>query len=128
MLEKTKFSWKNRGRAFKYAWQGLNSLVVYEHNARIHCVVAFLVIIAGIIFSISPVEWCLVTLAIGIVLGAEALNTAVEVLADRITLEKDPLIGRAKDLGAFAVTISAIMAVVIGIIIFLPKLINMLVK
>lgn len=116
----SRFSWKKRAKAFKYAWQGMKALVRYEHNARIHLVAAVLAIIAGIAFRISACEWCLVILCIALVIAAEALNSAVEALADKICKEKDPLIGRAKDLGATAVTLLALAAAVIGIIIFLP--------
>lgn len=125
MIEKSKFSWRKRGKAFSYAWQGLKALLIYEHNARLHLVAAVCIIVAGFLLNVSAIEWCVLVLTICGVFVAEALNTAVEVLADKITLEKDPLIGRAKDLGATAVTISAFSAVIIGFIIFLPKLINL---
>lgn len=121
-----KFSWKKRGKAFVYAWQGLSALVRYEHNARIHLVAAALVVIAGMFFDISAIEWCLVVLAIGLVIGAEALNSAIEALADKITEDYDPLIGRAKDFGAAAVTLLALTAAIIGLIIFVPYLLNLI--
>ena len=111
--------------AFKYAWQGLVAMVKYEHNARIHLVAAGVAIVAGFLFEISAMEWCLIVVCIGLVISAEALNSAVEALADKITEERDPLIGRAKDLGATAVTLLALVAVVVGMIIFLPKIINL---
>lgn len=125
MIEETKFSWRKRARAFKYAWQGLLAMVKYEHNARIHLVVAVVTIIAGFFFGISATEWCLIIICIGLVISAEALNSAVEALADKITTDRDPLIGRAKDLGATAVTLLALVAVVVGLIIFLPKVITL---
>ncbi|MBD5357178.1 MAG: diacylglycerol kinase family protein [Bacteroides sp.] len=125
MKETTKFSWRKRAMAFKYAWQGLVAMVKYEHNARIHLVAAGVAIVAGFLFEISAMEWCLIVVCIGLVISAEALNSAVEALADKITEERDPLIGRAKDLGATAVTLLALVAVVVGMIIFLPKIINL---
>lgn len=119
-----KFSWKKRGKSFVYAWQGLTTLVRNEHNARIHLVVAALVLIAGMFFDITAIEWCLIVLAIGLVISAEALNSAIETLADKITEEYDPLIGRAKDFGAAAVTVMALAAAIIGLIIFLPYIFN----
>lgn len=120
MEKESRFSWKKRGKAFVYAWQGMKALLKYEHNARIHMVVAVVALIAGIVFGISPVEWCLIVFCIGLVIAAEALNSAVEALADKITEERDPLIGRAKDLGATAVTLLALTAVVVGCIVFIP--------
>lgn len=121
MIHETKFSWRKRAVAFKYAWQGMTALLKYEHNARIHLVAALFAIIAGVLFDISATEWCVIIICIGLVISAEALNSAVEALADKITTKHDPLIGRAKDLGATAVTLLALVAVVVGLIIFLPK-------
>ena len=123
MITESKFSWRKRGKAFKYAWQGFKALVRYEHNARLHLVAAAVAVVAGIFFRIAPWEWCAVAVCIGAVISAEALNSAVEALADRITTERDPMIGRAKDLGATAVTLLALTAVVVGAIIFVPRLI-----
>lgn len=123
MLKTDKFSWKKRGKAFVYAWQGMKALLRYEHNARIHLAAALVAIVLGFMLRISSVEWCVVAICIGMVLSAEAMNSAIEALADKITTEHDPLIGRAKDLGATAVTLLAIVAAISGAIIFLPKLI-----
>ncbi len=123
MIEETKFSWRKRALAFKYAWQGLKAMLKYEHNARIHLVAAVVAIIAGVLFHISAMEWCVMVICIGLVISAESLNSAIEALADKITTDRDPLIGRAKDLGATAVTLLAVVAVVVGLMIFLPKFI-----
>lgn len=123
---KEPFSWRKRARAFAYAWRGFKSLLRYEHNARIHVVAALLAIVAAVFFRISATEWLAVVICISAVISAEALNSAVEALADRITPEHDPYIGRAKDLGAAAVTVVAIGAAVVGAIIFVPRLINLL--
>ncbi len=125
MEKESKFSWKKRGKAFMYAWQGFKALLRYEHNARIHLVAAVLAVIAGIILGISPLEWCVVVMCIGLVIAAEALNSAVEALADKISPGYDPLIGRAKDLGATAVTLLAIVAVVVGCIVYIPYIIRL---
>lgn len=126
MIEREKFSWKKRARSFQYAWKGFRALLRYEHNARIHLAAALLAIGFGFFFGISPVEWCLVIGCIGSVISAEALNSAVEAIADKVSPEYDSLIGRAKDLGATAVLILAGVAVCIGCIIFLPKLISLI--
>lgn len=122
MITEKKFKFSDRAKSFKYAWQGFRALLRYEHNARIHCVAAIVAIAAGFLFHISALEWCAIVICIGLVISAEALNSAVEALADRITTDQDPLIGRAKDLGATAVTLLALASVVVGLIIFIPKL------
>lgn len=127
MDKESKFSWKKRGKAFVYAWQGMKSLLKYEHNARIHLVAAVVALGAGLVFKISSIEWCLIVICIGLVIAAEALNSAVEALADTITTTYHPLIGRAKDLGATAVTLLAIVAVIVGCIIFIPYICRMII-
>lgn len=120
MADDNKFSWKKRAKAFVYAWQGFKTLVREEHNARIHLVAAAVAVAAGVAFGISPLEWCAVSICIGMVISAEALNSAVEALADRITVARDPLIGKAKDLGAAAVSLLALTAAIVGAIVFIP--------
>ena len=93
-----------------------------EHNAWIHCTITVLVIIAGLLFHISTAEWIAVFFAIGLVLAAEAINSAIERLSDVVQPEKDERIRDIKDISAGAVFICAITAAIIGVIIFLPKL------
>lgn len=126
MLPDKKFCWTDRGRSFKYAWQGIMTLIVCEHNARIHLAVTVLVIVAGFILKISAMEWCLVSLCIGGVFSAEAVNSAVEALADKVSIEKHPLIGKAKDLAAGAVLLFVCGAVAVGLIIFIPKFLSLI--
>jgi len=126
MTTDNRFSWKKRAKAFVYAWQGLKTLVREEHNARIHVAAATVAVVAGFLLDISSVEWCAVVMCIGMVISAEALNSAVEALADRITTDRDPFIGKAKDFGAAAVTVLAVVAVIVGMIVFLPHIIRLL--
>lgn len=93
-----------------------------QHNAWIHLAAALLVIFAGFYFSISEIEWIAVTLAIGFVFSAEAFNTSIEWLVDKISPEYDPVAGKIKDVAAGAVLIAAIAAAVTGIIVFYPKI------
>lgn len=123
MKDESSFSWRKRAKAFQYAWQGFKALLRYEHNARIHLVAAVVAIAAGFFFGIAPWEWCAIIMCIALVISGEALNSAVEALADKITTEHDALIGRAKDLGATAVTLLALASVAVGLIIFIPKVI-----
>lgn len=118
---------EKRRRAFGYAGAGIRRMIAGEAHAKIHLIAAILVILAGIIFAISPLEWCVVILCIATVFMAEAFNTAIEKLADKVSREKDPLIGAAKDVGAGAVLVMAAGAAAAGLVIFLPKLLNLLV-
>jgi diacylglycerol kinase (ATP) len=96
-----------------------------QHNAWIHLWATAGVIVFGFLFKISAVEWTLIILAIVIVWMAEALNTAVEFLADSITTEPNKLIGAAKDVAAGGVLIVSIGAAIVGIIIFSPYIIKL---
>ena len=117
-----KFSWRARLRSFRYAGRGIGYLIAREHNAWIHLVVAVAVITAGICLQLSRIEWIAVIFAIGFVLAAEAINSAIERLSDRITLRSDPVIRDAKDLAAGGVLIAAITAAVVGLIVFIPRI------
>lgn len=112
---------KSRIRSFGYAFKGISILFKSTPNARIHALAVVVVVSAGVIWRLSISEWCAILLCIGSVLAAEAVNTAIESLADKISPEKDPLIGRAKDLAAGAVLILAITSVAVALIIFIPK-------
>ena len=113
-----------RLRSFAHALQGLAHLVRTQPNARLHLLAAILVCGAGIYFGLSRGEWLWISVAIVLVWSAEAFNTALECLADALHPERDPGIGRAKDVAAAAVLIAALGAVVIGVLVFLPHLAN----
>ena len=113
---------KLRLAAFRFAWQGLVHGFRKEANLRFHLLAAFLVLGLGVWLRIPMMEWCILIVCMGMVITAELLNAAIERLADRITREEDPLIGQAKDLGAGAVLITALSALVVGLLIFLPHL------
>lgn len=117
------FTLRKRLRSFRYAFHGIFLLVSQEANAWIHCFAAVCVVAAGFFFGISTMEWVAVVFAIGMVLAAEAVNSAVEALADRVTEDYDEAIKRTKDLASGAVLILAIAAAVIGCIIFIPKIV-----
>ncbi|MEH7010102.1 diacylglycerol kinase family protein [Neobacillus niacini] len=107
-------------KSFSFALTGIKTALWTERNMRIHLFVSIVVIGCAIFLSISKVEWLFVIAAIGGILSLELLNTAIERVVDLITEEYHPLAKQAKDLAAGAVFVYAIMAVVIGIIIFLP--------
>jgi diacylglycerol kinase len=117
-----KFSFKSRVASFRFALNGLWSLIKYEHNSRIHLAGAITAIILGLIFKLNSSEWSLIIIVIGLVFITELLNSAVESLADYINPEWNELIKKAKDYSAAAVLISAIISVIIGAIIFIPKI------
>lgn len=118
-MKDKKFSIKDRIRSFKYAFKGIHSLIRNEHNARIHLCAAILVVCAGFFFGITREEWIAVIFAIGFVFSAEAVNSAIEYVADAFTTEPHELIGKQR-LAAGAVLLAAMAAAIIGSIIFIP--------
>lgn len=107
-------------RSFRHAFAGLRFLME-ENNARFHVFAAVIVLSAGIYLKLSAIEWTIIVTQIGLVLVVETLNTATEKLCDFVSPEYHQLIGKVKDLAAAAVLIMSIVAVIVGIIIFLPK-------
>ena len=117
---------KKRIQSFKYALQGITRLFSTEPNAKIHLVAAFLAVALGVLFSITPGEWCVITLCIFSTFSAEAFNTAVEDLVDLVSPENHPLAGKAKDVAAGAVLLTAMGAAICGAVIFLPRILDLL--
>jgi diacylglycerol kinase len=117
-----KFSLTQRFKSFRYAFNGLGTLLRYEHNTRIHIVILVIVIVAGILLRISGSQWMAIIFVTGLVFVSESFNTAVEYLSDQISLEMNKNIRRAKDVAAAGVLISAIIAVMTGLMIFLPEI------
>ncbi|MBO0935066.1 diacylglycerol kinase family protein [Fibrella sp. HMF5335] len=109
-------------RSFRFAGQGIIDLFRYENNAKVHLLVAVVVVVAGFWLKLSTTEWALIVTQIGLVWAAEGFNTALEKLCDRVTTQHDPLIKAAKDLAAAAVLILGLTAVVVGLLIFVPRL------
>ena len=122
-MKQEKFSIAKRLKSFTYAFSGLRMLFREEHNAWIHLFATVCVIVAGFVFHISPLEWVAVVFAIGLVIGGEAFNTAIEILSDVVCPERDERIKKVKDLSAAAVLVSALAALTIGLIVFIPKII-----
>jgi diacylglycerol kinase (ATP) len=115
---------ENRGSlksSFAYAFQGIMTCLKNERNIKIHCTMAALVVTAGVILRISPLEWCVCFTLFGLIMGLELVNTAVEAVVDLVTEERKPLAKIAKDTAAGAVLIASVMAAIAGLIIFLPK-------
>lgn len=120
-MKQNKFSIKKRLEGFSYAWNGILLLIKEEHNARIHLFAAFLAISLGFYFSLSSIEWICLLITIGLVISLEAVNSAIENIADFISPERHKQIKKIKDLSAGAVLIVAIVAFVVGLLLFLPK-------
>lgn len=120
-----KFSFAERLHSFGYAFRGISELIRREHNFRIHLAVLIIVIAAGIFFRISSTSWIVIILVSALVLVSESFNTSVEKLADVISPEPDERIRMAKDIAAAAVLISAIAAVIAGLLIFVPHLMKL---
>ena len=120
-------NFKRRIMSFKYAFAGLSELWQKEKNTRIHLFFTIIVIIFSFLLKVSAAEFCILILTISAVWGAEAMNSSVERVVDLITLEKHPLAKAAKDLAAGSVLLFAIGSVIIGVVIFLPKIISLFV-
>lgn len=108
------------------AWRGITELVITQANFDIELIVAAIVLITGIVIGLSALEWVIILFAISSVLFAEALNTAIERTCDAITTSYNENIRSAKDISAGMVIITALTSVIVGIVIFLPKLIALL--
>ena len=122
MTAKQPFEFTGHIRSFRYAFEGIWEMLKSQQNAWIHLAATVVVIGCGFYFHLSPSEWCWIVLAIVSVWTAEALNTAFEFLADVASPEFHPLVKKSKDVAAGAVLISALGAVIIGLIIFGPKI------
>ena len=109
--------------SFKYAFAGLISSLKTEQNMRIHILAVILVIIAGFVLKISLIEWCICITLCGMVIFAELINTAIETTVDIAMPEINEKAKLAKDISAAAVLVFAIGAAIVGLIIFLPKII-----
>lgn len=109
--------------SFKYPIKGLRYAYRNEQNLAVDVGVALIVIIAGFLFRINVTEWAILILTVGLVISCELVNTAIEAVVDLVTEEYHPLAKVAKDTAAAAVFVFAIISVVIGLIIFLPKVI-----
>jgi diacylglycerol kinase len=124
MLTHTHHYFVARLKSFSYAFKGLSILFKTQANARIHLLALGIVVVAGFFFNLSISEWCLCSLCIGMVLAAEAVNTTIETIVDLVSPDYHPLAGRAKDVAAAAVLLTAISAAIVGVLIFLPKIIQ----
>jgi len=110
--------------SFRYAFCGICEAYKGEQNLKIHTVIAVLVVIAGFVLKISYVEWLICLVLIGLVLMAEFFNTAIEYVVDLASPEIHPLAKLAKDTASAGVLMMAIISAIIGLIIFVPEIIE----
>jgi len=123
-MGKKRFSVKRLFKSFGYALKGIYQMILTEQNAKVHTFAACCVIAAGFYFRISSFEWIAIIMMIAAVLAAEIFNTSIETLSNKVSPEYSESIKRVKDFAAGGVLIFAIAAVIVGLIIFVPKLIN----
>lgn len=124
MSEHKRFSLVKRAESFTHAWRGLSIFMKSTHNAWIHTTLFILAFLLGFHFHITPSEWMFLVLAAGAVFIAEAFNTAIEIDIDLTSPEEHPYARDTKDVAAGAVLLSAIMACIVGCIIFIPYLLK----
>lgn len=117
-----KFSFIDRIRSFMYAFKGLNLFFKTQHNAWLHLVAFALVVLLGCYFKLTSGEWIAILFAAGFVFTAEIINTSIEFLTDHVSPAHHEQAGKVKDLAAAAVLIASITALLIGALIFIPKI------
>ncbi len=117
---------ERRFKSFAYAFEGIGHVFRTQRNAQIHLVIVFLVLVLAAWLEVPLHDIALIILTIGLVLGAEFLNTALEAAVDLASPVQHPLAKIAKDVGAGAVMLLAILAVIIGLILLGPPLLERL--
>ena len=120
----TEHSFKRHTISFKYAIQGILHTIKTQPNLRIHFTIAFLVILAGFYFRLNTLEWLIILFTIMWVIVSEMINTSLEAIVDLITHTKHQEAKIAKDVAAGMVLIGAMGSVVVGLVVFLPKIIS----
>lgn len=118
-------SFKRLLNSFKYAVEGIKYTFKFEQNIIVHSIVMVLVIILGLLLKISFFEWVICIILFGLVIGTELINTSIEALTDLMTDKINPLAKIAKDTASGAVLIFALTSVAAGLLIFVPKIINL---
>ncbi len=117
---------KKRKNAFGYALKGLRSFFASESHPKIHAITGISTILLGFIFDIDHMEWMVIILCIALVLSTEAINSALEQLTDIVSPNYLESAGKVKDIAAGAVLIASIAACIIGLIIFVPKILELI--
>lgn len=113
---------ENRIKAFGFAFQGVRTFFKEGIHARIQALAAIIVVLAGVFFEVSFIEWSILLLCVGLVIGLEAMNSAIEYLTDLVSPKHHELAKKTKDVAAASVLIAALFSVIIALFIFVPKL------
>ncbi len=120
ILDSKKFSLIKRAKSFTHAWRGISVFIKSTHNAWIHLFILGCVITLGLYLHITKMDWIALVFAGGLVLAAEAFNTAIEIDIDLTSPEYHPYARDTKDVAAGAVLITAITSAIIGVLVFAP--------
>ncbi|PKG21786.1 diacylglycerol kinase [Niallia nealsonii] len=112
--------------SFRFALSGIVRAVKKERNLKFHLIISSIIIFLGFYYQVSAVNWMMLAIAMGLVITMEMMNTAIERVVDLVTKDFHPLAKEAKDIAAGAVLVAAVVSVVIGLIIFLPKIVDSL--
>jgi len=115
---------RSLGESFRCAFQGVLFVLKTERNMVLHFIAAGLVVLLAVLLQVSSLELMCLTLAVAIVLISELVNTALEILCNIVCCDLEPRIKRVKDIAAGAVLVSAISAVIVGILVFWPRVIS----
>lgn len=115
-----------RIKSFGFAFKGIKTAFKKGYNLHIQIFAAVIATLLGFVLNITITEWVVIILCIGLVLSAEIFNSAIEQLTDLVSPERNEKAGKVKDLAAGAVLVSAIASAIIGLIIFLPKILKYL--
>tara|TARA_B110000495_G_C22686845_1_gene405056 strand:+ start:129 stop:506 length:378 start_codon:yes stop_codon:yes gene_type:complete len=115
---------QNIFESFKNALQGFKTALISDRNLKLHVLFTLIVFSIGLFFKITFEEWCLIVIVIGLVFASELINTAIETLCNTLHPEINPGIKKTKDIAASAVVFSALSALIVGAIIFVPYLKN----
>lgn len=107
---------------FSFAFAGLKEVILAERNFRLHLIITSIVVLLGLYVDLAAYEWLSLLLIITLVMVLEMINSAIERIMDFLSPDIHPIVGQIKDITAGAVLVSAISSVIIGIIIFAPKL------
>ena len=111
-------------KSFRAAFRGIILVIKNERNIRIHFSIAILVIVAGVLFEISSIKWMVVLLLFAVVISTEMFNSAIEKLSDLVEPEVNKTIRDLKDIAAGAVLWAAMVSVIVGLIIFVPEILE----
>lgn len=112
---------RRRAASFGHAFRGVAAALRSEIHLQFHAVATVIAVGLGLFWQLTPTEWGLVALAVGLVWGLELMNTAVEAVVNLVSPEYHPLAGRAKDVAAGAVLVGAVAALVVGLLVFGPR-------